>query len=248
MIDCSNNVDTNCTYNTLRDFIADKLNEQDLKQYSFVNENIIISAHLNFNKLGEINPEKSLIYTPIEGTVDLLETILTQIPHIVPQLTSKGKPKTVINSKTFSYLFDGNKMIPKLDYVSNKEDYSIPERVPIYKGCKPKQKLRNKKLRKCMSYKIARFISQRFNTNVATRSNFPVGTTIKIFVTFKVDSNGNIFDVDAKTPYLPFAAEAIRITKMIPKLDAPGYIGNKAVEIPYSLPIVFKIKAPKKNQ
>ena len=245
LVDCSENVnDTNCTYNTLRDFIADKLNEKDLEQYSFGNENIIISAHLNFNKLGEIVPKQSLFYIPIEGTVDVLEAILSQIPNIKPQLNKKGKPKTVIIRKTFSYLFDGNKLIPKLDYVSNKDDYSILYKVPIYKGCKPKQKLKNKKLRKCMNYKIVRFIKQNFNTNVVNRFKIPNGTNIKIFVSFKVNTEGNIVDVDAKSPYLHFVAEAIRVTKMIPKLDAPGYIGNKAVTVPYTFPIVFKVVTP----
>jgi hypothetical protein len=240
LIDCIDN-DTNCTYNTLRDFIADKLNEQNLKQYSFGYGDIIISAHFNFNKLGIIVPKNSLLFIPNAETDSISEAILSQIPNIKPQLNKKGKPKAVVIRKTFSYLFDGNKLISKSDYVSNKDDYSITEKVPIYKGCKPKPELRNKRLRKCMSLKISKFIKQNFNRSIANKFNIPTGTTIKIFVSFKVDTEGNIFDVDAKSPYLLFVAEAIRVTKMISKLEAPGYIGSKAVVVPYSFPIVFTI-------
>ncbi len=246
LANCNDNLnDSNCTYNTLRDFIAEKLNEQDLKQFSFDKGDLFISANLSFDTLGKIKPQTSLIHIPIEGTKDILETILTQIPNAILQFTKKGKPKTTIISTTFSYKFDGVNLIPNVGYKSNRDDYTIPEKVPIYKGCKPK--LNNKKLKKCMSTKISRFISQRFNTDVVKRFNLPEGTKIRIFVIFKIDTEGNVFAVDARAPYKPLQEEAIRVIKMIPKLDAPGYIGSKAVVVPYSLPIAFNVSIPKKK-
>jgi len=246
LANCNDNLnDSNCTYNTLRDFIAEKLNEQDLKQFSFDKGDLFISANLRFNTLGKIKPRTSLIHIPIEGTEDILETILTQIPNAIPQFTKKGKAKTTLLVATFSYKFDGIKLIPNIDYKNNEDDYTIPEKVPIYKGCKPK--FNNEKLKKCMSTKIAKFISKRFNTDVATRFNLSEGTTIRIFVIFKIDTEGNIFAIDARTSYKPLQEEAIRVVKMIPKLDAPGYIGSKAVVVPYSLPIAFNVPIPKKK-
>ena len=43
----------------------------------------------------------------------------------------------------------------------------MPEKVPVYKGCKPKWS--NKKLKDCMSLKIAQYILSGFNSKEAVK-------------------------------------------------------------------------------
>ncbi|ARV09381.1 hypothetical protein BTO05_06910 [Winogradskyella sp. PC-19] len=115
----------------------------------------------------------------------------------------------------------------------------MPEKVPVYKGCKPKWS--NKKLKDCMSLKIAQYILSGFNSKEAVKkSGLISGADVTIFVFFKIDETGKVFDIKAKASRKALEKEVIRLVKGLPKIE-PGYQGNKPVTVPYSLPIRFKV-------
>ena len=61
----------------------------------------------------------------------------------------------------------------------------------------------------------------------------------KVFVTFVVDENGNIYDVTlARGVDSSLDREAIRVVKSMPRWK-PGKQGNKAVKVRYTVPINF---------
>lgn len=117
--------------------------------------------------------------------------------------------------------------------------FKIVEKVPIYKGCN--EKLKNIELKKCMSIGIQNHISKNFNLSIAKKLGIPKGTKIRISVIFKIDTKGKIVNIKARSDYPELEKEAIRTIKSIPKLKKPGYVDNKPVVVPYSIPIVFAV-------
>lgn len=117
--------------------------------------------------------------------------------------------------------------------------FAIIQNVPVYKGCGALTS--NEDKRKCMSDKISELVAENFNPNIATKLNLPSGE-VKISVIFKIYTEGNIENIQARAHYPELEEEAIRVIKLIPKME-PGYLREKPVTVPYSLPIIFKIEA-----
>ena len=107
------------------------------------------------------------------------------------------------------------------------------EDVPIYPGCKGNKA----QLRDCLSKNVQKFVSKKFNVDLAQDLGLPPGEK-RIFVMFKIDKNGNIADIKAKAPHKRLEAEAIRVIKLLPKMQ-PGKQRDLPVGVKYSLPISF---------
>jgi len=120
------------------------------------------------------------------------------------------------------------------------EDIVVPfafiENVPIYPGC---EKGNNIAKRKCMSNKINKFVQKKFNTDLAES----LGLTGKqrISVVFKIDKNGNVVGVQSRAPHPRLEQEAARVINQLPKMK-PGKQRGEAVNVSYSLPIVFLVQ------
>lgn len=67
------------------------------------------------------------------------------------------------------------------------------------------------------------------------------GYKSKIHVHFIVDKNGNIKEVELirKSPYEVLNQEVLRVIKSMPKWESPGKIGDRPVNVSYTLPINF---------
>jgi len=116
-------------------------------------------------------------------------------------------------------------------------DFVKVEVVPVYPGCEKKKT--NEDRKKCMSDKITKLVSKRFNTNVA--SDYGISGLQRIQTQFTVDKNGNITDVKIRTPHPVLEKEAKRVIDKIPSMT-PGYQQNKPVGVIYNLPIKFMVK------
>jgi protein TonB len=68
-----------------------------------------------------------------------------------------------------------------------------------------------------------------------------MGLEGKVFVMFIVDSDGYINNIRSRGPDKSLEQEAERIIKSLPKM-IPGRQREKAVSVPYSIPITFKIE------
>ena len=115
--------------------------------------------------------------------------------------------------------------------------FVVIENVPIFPGCKGD----NAQLRACFSDQIAKFVSERFNSELASDLGLVPGSIQKIFVVFKIDKNGNITDINARAPHKKLQDEAIRVVNLLPQMT-PGRQRGKPVGVKYGLPIVFKVE------
>ncbi len=115
--------------------------------------------------------------------------------------------------------------------------FVVIEEVPVYPGCRGN----NKELRDCFSKNITKFVSKKFNTELASDLGLAQGSVQRIYVMFKIDSKGNIADIRARAPHKKLKSEAIRVINLLPKMT-PGRQRGKPVGVSYSLPIVFKVE------
>lgn len=117
--------------------------------------------------------------------------------------------------------------------------FAIIENVPLYKGCD--ESMSNDEKRQCMSDKVSELISKNFNTKLGAQLDLPAGN-IKISVIFKINTEGHIENIQARAKHPALEKEAVRVIKLIPKMDKAGMQLGKPVVVPYSLPIVFKVE------
>jgi len=115
--------------------------------------------------------------------------------------------------------------------------FILIEDVPIFPGC---ENLSNNIERKdCMSEKITKFINKEFNSGLGNQ----LGLTgiNRITVMFKIDTNGDIVDIQTRAPHPKLEQEALRVIQALPKMR-PGMQRGTPVNVQYSLPIVFKVQ------
>ena len=110
--------------------------------------------------------------------------------------------------------------------------FAIVERVPTWPGCKGKT---NEELKKCFQEKISKHLSSNFKYPEVARD---LGIHGRVFVVFAVDKDGSITGVKSRGPDRLLEKEAMRIIKLLPKME-PGKQRGKNVRVPYSIPINF---------
>jgi len=120
------------------------------------------------------------------------------------------------------------------------EDIEVPfaviENVPVFPGCESGN---NEAKKACMNEKMSKFISSKFNTDLA--GDLGLSGVQKINVFFKIDKTGEIVDIKARAPHPRLEQEAIRVVGLLPKM-LPGKQRGKAVRVPYYLPIKFQVQ------
>ncbi len=122
-----------------------------------------------------------------------------------------------------------------LDETSEEYAFGTIEKVPVFPGCSGE----NDAMKKCFSERISAFVAENFNIKLGQDLGL-VGRQ-RIAVKFKIDKAGKIVDVKARAPKPELEAEAIRVIKLLPQMQAGEQSGEK-VGVLYSLPIVFDVK------
>ncbi len=115
--------------------------------------------------------------------------------------------------------------------------FAVIEDVPVYPGCESANN--NEARKECMSKKIEEFVKKNFDTELA--SELGLEGRQRIFVTFKINKNGNVVDVRARAPHIKLEEEAVKIVKSLPHMT-PGEQRGVPVGVLYGLPIVFQVE------
>lgn len=111
------------------------------------------------------------------------------------------------------------------------------EFVPIFPGCEIMGT--NAEKIDCMSSKINAFITKNFRKEVLEKLG--PKETHRIYVNFKIDSNGSIAEVKALAQNEALKREATRVIKSLPTFS-PGKQGDIKVDVFYTVPITFQIQ------
>ena len=121
--------------------------------------------------------------------------------------------------------------------------FAIIEQAPIFPGC---EKLDEHLRKMCLQNQIKWHVAKKFNTGMANKLGLSAGKK-KVYVVFKIDTNGNVVDVRARGPHKALEKEGIRVVKLLPQM-IPGKSEGKNVGVKYTLPITMLIEKPRKKR
>jgi len=117
------------------------------------------------------------------------------------------------------------------------EDISVPfaviEDVPVFPGC---ERASNKK--QCFQEKMQAHIRKNFRYPEIAQE---MGVQGRVNVMFVIQKDGSIGDIRMRGPDKNLEAEAMRIIKKLPKMT-PGKQRGRAVKVPFSIPITFRLQ------
>ncbi len=111
--------------------------------------------------------------------------------------------------------------------------FSVVEEVPIFPGCEGVADPRG-----CFQEKMQRHISKNFRYPEEAQKQ---GVQGRVSVMFTIDEEGNITDIRQRGAHELLEDETLRIIKKLPQMK-PGRSGGKAVSVPFSVPITFKLQ------
>lgn len=113
--------------------------------------------------------------------------------------------------------------------------FAIIEDAPIWPGCekRPKSARRN-----CFEEQIKKHIKKNFRYPEIAQE---MGIQGQVLVVFVIDAEGQIVNIRMRGPDKNLENEAKRIIELLPKMT-PGRQRGRAVRVPYSIPIVFRLQ------
>ena len=200
-------------------------------------------GYINYYENGQVHVEGTIVKEMLEGKEKRYSEdgkLLWEGYYKNGLLNKTWTQFDATGAKVAKYKFKGGVILNEFDK-PNLKPTEVPdgliEKVPVFPGCNTV--LGNRLKKKCMNEKIAHFIVSNFNTDVVKQSGI-VGRQ-KIWVRFKIDKTGSVIAVEAKTPHPKLKNEAIRVIKLLPKMQ-PGMQKGRNVIVPYALPIVFQFE------
>jgi bla regulator protein BlaR1 len=113
--------------------------------------------------------------------------------------------------------------------------FSVVDEVPTLIECK--DLVSNRERKDCMNNFVNKHIGLNFNTKLADSLN---PGRKRIFVQFKIDTNGTVKAIKARGPSVALEAEAKRVLSTLPQF-IPGRQKGELVVVPFSIPIVFEV-------
>ena len=123
--------------------------------------------------------------------------------------------------------------------LSDKQDKVVPfgiiEEVPVYPGC---EKVPKSELRKCFQEQIQRHIARNFRYPKEAQKRNIQG---RVFVQFMIAKEGCVTAIRTRGPHPLLESEARRIISLLPRIS-PGLSDGEKVNVPFSIPIIFKLQ------
>lgn len=116
--------------------------------------------------------------------------------------------------------------------------FSVIEDVPIFPGCEKEKKKGAKALRDCFNEKMNKHIRKHFQYPEIAQE---MGIQGRVSVRFVIQKDGSIGQVQMRGPDKNLEKEAARIIGKLPKMT-PGKQRGRAVRVPFSLPITFRLQ------
>lgn len=128
--------------------------------------------------------------------------------------------------------------IEEIEVEEVEEDVDVPfaviEDVPVFPGC---ESVAKSKKRECFQQKMQEHIRKNFRYPEIAQE---MGVQGRVNVIFTIDKDGSITNIRMRGPDKNLEAEAMRIIKKLPKMT-PGKQRGRAVRVPFSIPITFKL-------
>ena len=124
-------------------------------------------------------------------------------------------------------------IVEEVEDVIEEVPFSVIEDVPVFPGCE-----RAKDKKKCFNEKIQKHIKKNFRYPEIAQE---MGVQGRVSVMFTIQKDGSIGNVRMRGPDKNLEKEAARIIGKLPKMT-PGKQRGRAVRVPFSVPITFKLQ------
>jgi len=111
---------------------------------------------------------------------------------------------------------------------------SKPDAMPVYPGCE--QAL---KKMPCLKKQLLQHISNNFDD--ALLQAVKDADQVNMMVSFHINFDGSIGNINIQSPYQPLNKEMERVIKLVPKM-LPAKMHGDPISIQYQLPLSFEIK------
>ncbi|MDG1571101.1 M56 family metallopeptidase [Robiginitalea sp. M366] len=112
--------------------------------------------------------------------------------------------------------------------------FGMVEVAPVYPGCEDAEDPAA-----CFNAKLQEHIRKNFRYPEEAMEN---GLQGRVAVMFTIGTDGSVIDIRQKGPDPILEAETERIISRLPKMVSPGMSNGEPVNVPYSIPIVFKLQ------
>ncbi|MDG1723065.1 MAG: energy transducer TonB [Flavobacteriaceae bacterium] len=113
--------------------------------------------------------------------------------------------------------------------------FAIIEDVPLFPGC---ERVKKSERRKCFQEKLDKHVIKNFRYPEIAQE---MGIQGRVFVTFIIDKDGTITGIRTRGPDKNLEKEAARIIGKLPTMT-PGKQRGRAVRVPFSYPINFRLQ------
>lgn len=121
----------------------------------------------------------------------------------------------------------------RISEAAKKVPFSVIDNVPVFPGCEDATDKRT-----CFKEKIQAHIRKNFRYPEIAQEK---GIQGRVSVLFTIDEKGEIKNIKMRGPDELLENEVLRIIKKLPKMT-PGTQKGKPVEVPYSIPVTFKLQ------
>lgn len=130
--------------------------------------------------------------------------------------------------------------VDDVEVAEEEEEITVPfaviENVPIFPGCETMKN--NEERRACFQKMVQQHVKKEFNYPPTA---IELGIQGKVYVQFVIDGKGYITHIRTRGPDANLEQEASRIVAALPQMT-PGMQRGRAVKVPYSIPITFKLE------
>lgn len=227
-------------YNTIQKQLTSILSQKS--NLSRIRKNIkdTLSISLTFevDDNGFIQENKNRIGINSKALREKIIPDLEKILNFLPQFQIKNrKPDPIVSTHHLLYKFvsEGKKDV-ELIHIPNEEKYNggTIEEVPIFPGC---EGMAQDDTRRCFQLKMQEHIKAHFAYPAEAVSKKISG---RVNIVFIITKTGNIENIRTRGPHKVLEKEAVRIIQQLPRMT-PGKQNGKPVNVPFSIPITFKI-------
>lgn len=116
----------------------------------------------------------------------------------------------------------------------NGTSFGMIDEAPVFPGCEGAEDSKA-----CFLEKIKEHIRKHFRYPEEAQEQ---GIQGRVAMIFTIDTDGNITNIRKRGPHELLEEEAVRIIKKVPQMTSPGMMDGKAVDVPFSIPITFRLK------
>ncbi|WP_235856417.1 M56 family metallopeptidase [Flagellimonas oceanensis] len=116
----------------------------------------------------------------------------------------------------------------------NGTPFGMLDEAPVFPGCEGAEDSKA-----CFLEKIKEHIRKNFRYPSEAQEQ---GIHGRVSMIFTIDTDGNITNIRKRGPHELLEEEAVRIIKKVPQMTSPGMMDGKAVDVPFSIPITFRLK------